>query len=187
LKKIKKNKKNAKNLLTNAFLFVIMEEPRVKTSSPRRKEEKMKYFKIEYQVKHTNNGIAKEWSLCQALTGSHPIKHDRTAWNVGSDIESLHISVKSDRFSLTSGGQLHGQNKAEMLNDYFARVASTTFAYVTNTYEAYLMNATEFRAFLEAFTATECDSSKNGGKLKLRAYREERNDSEMLKWLNERV
>ena len=151
------------------------------------KERKMKYFKIEYLTLNAKSGINKEWCLSQHLIGQHPIKHDHTAWNIGSDIEPLKMSVKSNRFSLTSGGQLRGNSKAEMLNDYFARVASTVFAYVTDTYEVFEMDATEFRAFLEVFTYEECDSSSKGGKLKLRAYRETRNNNEMLNWLYERA
>ena len=147
----------------------------------------MKHFKIENVALHQKAGINKEWALSLHFLGYCPTKHDKTPWNVGSDIEPLKMSVKSDRFSLTAGGQLRGQSKAEMLDDYFNRVASKVFAYVTNDYEVYEMNATEFRAFLECFTYTECDSSKNGGKLKLRAYRENRNDNEMLKWLEERA
>lgn len=147
----------------------------------------MVYFKIEYVTLHEKAGINKEWALSVHLTGKHPKKHDTTAWNMGSDIEPLKMSVKSDRFSLTAGGQLIGKDKKEMLDDYFNRVASKRFAYVTNAYEVFEMNAQEFRAFLESFTYTERDSGKNGGKLKLRAYRETRNDDEMLKWLFERV
>ena len=144
----------------------------------------MKHFKIENVALHQKTGINKEWALSLHFLGYCPTKHDKTPWNVGSDIEPLKISVKSDRFSLTAGGQLRGQSKAEMLDDYFNRVASKVFAYVTKSYEVYEMNPAEFKEFLEQFGYISRESSSNGGKTKIKAKDESR---AMLAWLAERA
>lgn len=143
----------------------------------------MRYFKIEYDTLHPEQGINKEWVLSQALIGTHPKRHNRTKWNEGSDIEPLKMSVKSNRFSLTAGGQLIGDSLTAMVDDYFARVASVQFAYVTCDYEVYVMNADEFKAFLLTFCTVERDSSKNGGRLKVRAPRETSNNNAIIEWL----
>ena len=111
-------------------------------------------------------------------------KHENLKWDEGSDLPEQNMSVKGARFSLCAGGQLKGKNIHEMLNDYFARVASTRFAYVTCDYVAYEMDAKEFRMFLECFGTLEKESTKNGGKIKVKAKSE---SAEMLKWLEERA
>ena len=143
----------------------------------------MKHYSITNHHFTAKNGINKEQCLDYHYNGRHG-NHDNLKWYEGSDIPEQKISVKSEKFSLTSGGQLKGDNLTEMLNDYFARVASVIFAYVTNDYQVYEMNATEFREFLENFTRLEKDSTKNGGKIKVRAKTE---SQEMLAWLYSRA
>ena len=143
----------------------------------------MKYYQITNYHFHEKEGVNKEQCLDFYYNGRHG-KHDNLKWYEGSDLPEQHISVKSARFSLCAGGQLIGSDLLEMLDDYFARVASQTFAYVTKAYEVYEMNATEFRAFLVEFGYFERESSKNGGKLKIKAKSESK---AMLAWFSERV
>ena len=113
----------------------------------------MKTFPLTYtEVLNANNGINKQWQLQEMLTGSHPSRHDNIPFDKGSDIPELDMSVKAPRFTLAAPGYLTGSTKAEMLDDYFSRVHSTSFAYISNKNMVYQMNAVEFRAFLEMFT-----------------------------------
>ena len=143
----------------------------------------IKYCITNHHFFAGNEGMNKEQCLDFYYNGRHG-KHDNLKWDEGSDLPEQHISVKSARFSLCAGGQLIGSDLLEMLNDYFARVASQTFAYVTKAYEVYEMNATEFRAFLIEFGYLEKESSRNGGKLKIKAKSESK---AMLAWFSERV
>lgn len=111
-------------------------------------------------------------------------KHDSVPFDKGSDIPELHASVKSARFTLVSANISNGETLQEKLDDYFARVASTLFIYVTKDLTAYYMTATDFRAFLEAFTTLQRESAKNGGGLKVRAKSESK---AMLRWLEARA
>lgn len=143
----------------------------------------MTYYTIQNIEMYTNRGQNAEASLAFAKVGEVR-KHDNLRWDRGSDIPEFHISVKSEKFSLCGGGQLHGNNLSEMLDDYFARVASTVFAYVTKDFGVYEMNACEFRNFLDEFGSISRESSKNGGKVKVKALSESRR---MLEWFAERV
>ena len=143
----------------------------------------MKRYTIINLHLNANNGINKEQCLDEFYNHRHG-KHDNLKWNEGSDLPEQKMSVKSARFSLCAGGQLQGNTIKEMIQDYFARVASVVFAYITNNYEVYEMNATEFQSFLEEFTSLERESSKNGGKIKIKAKSESK---KMIQWLEERA
>lgn len=143
----------------------------------------MTHYTIEHHEFHTNNGINKERCLEYYLTGK-PGKHDNLKWYEGSDIPEYNLSVKSAKFSLCSGGHLRGESLGEMLDDFFARVASTRFAYVTVTYEVYEMDKREFREFLEMFGTLSRESTSNGGKTKIKGKHESK---AMLEWFALRV
>lgn len=114
---------------------------------------------------YKNNGSHAQQALDFTLTGLiRP--HDHCKWNEGSDIPEYNMSVKADRFTLAS--DLIGETMEDKISDYFERTASTVFAYVATTGIAYIMNAFEFRHFLLAFCKLERDSSKNGGRMKVR-------------------
>lgn len=143
----------------------------------------MTHYSITRTEIYPNKGMNKE--ACLALAKCHELrKHDNVQWYEGSDIPEYCMSVKSSKFSLCSGGHLKGDTLSEMLDDFFARVASTVFAYVTEEYEVYEMTATEFRSFLEVFSGLERESTKNGGKIKVKCRAESR---KMLEWFAERV
>ena len=143
----------------------------------------MTHYNITNHHFHNNNGINKEQCLDFHLNGRHG-KHDNLRWYEGSDLPEQKMSVKSARFSLTAGGQLRGESLEEMLTDFFARVASERFAYVTETYTVYEMNATEFREFVLTFGTIEKDSSKNGGRKKIKAKSE---SQKMIEWFEMRA
>ena len=111
-------------------------------------------------------------------------RHDSVPFDKGSDIPEIHASVKSARFTLVSANISNGETLDEKLDDYFARVASSLFIYVTKDLTAYYMTAIDFRAFLEVFTALERESEKNGGGMKVRAKSESK---AMLRWLEARA
>ena len=75
----------------------------------------------------------------------------------------------------TSPEQIEG-----LIEEYFKRTASKVWAYVTEQGTAYIMNETEFRTFLYTFGKFEQDSTRNGGKYKVRFPRETK---AMLAWL----
>lgn len=132
---------------------------------------------------YANHGQNCEASLSYEKTHAFR-KHDNIKWYEGSDIPEFEMSVKSSKFSLCAGGQLKGATISEMLDDYFARVASKVFAYVSNEFKVYEMNATEFRAFLTEFSYLTYESQKNGGKAKIRAKAESK---KMVEWLEARA
>ena len=130
---------------------------------------------------HAKEGINKEQCLDYHYNRRHG-RHDNLKWNEGSDLPEQHISVKSAKFSLCAGGQLAGDTMQEMISDYFARVASLIFAYVTKDYKVYEMNASEFREFLEKFGYLSYESDTK--KIKIKAKSESKM---MLEWFEARV
>lgn len=133
-------------------------------------------------IANKNKGINLEWSLNYTLTGTVTEKHDNVAFDKGSDIETLHISVKSARFTLAN--TLNGESANEMIADYFTKVVSKEFAYVTAENVAYIMNANEFKEFLINWTTLDKASSKNGGGKVVRGKHESK---KMLEWLSARA
>lgn len=109
-------------------------------------------------------------------------KFSNISFDKGSDIEKLHISVKSARFTLAT--TLYGDTFTEKVEDYFARVHSITWAYVTKSGDIYIMNLTEFMAFIYLFCTMEKASSKNGGQMTIRAKTETK---KMLNWLENQI
>lgn len=136
---------------------------------------KVKHLPQQYK----NQGSHKEQCVAYTLTGEIR-KHDRIQFDQGSDIPEYNASVKSSHFTLASGKINMGNTLEEKIADYFNRTVSTLFIYVTNEFDAYMMNATEFKQFLLAFGKLERDSKKHGGYLKVRVPRE---NKQMLQWL----
>ena len=130
---------------------------------------------------YSNNGQHAQQVLDFNLTGQLR-KHDHVKWNEGSDIPECLMSVKSSKATLVGGGQCSSIDYTEIIEEYFLKVASVQFAYVTADFQtAYIMNAVEFREFVTQFTYLTRESSKNGGAVKVR-FRQE--SSKMLYWLN---
>lgn len=129
-----------------------------------------------------NNGDRREWAVCNHM-GVERTKHDSTAYDRDSDVNvgNLHISVKSSAFTLMSGNRCEGLEDFDAIWAlYKSKTHSNVFAYVTTDMTLYLMNIDEFERFVYTFCHVEKESSKNGGKCKIRCARE---SGKMLAWL----
>ena len=130
---------------------------------------------------YKNNGSHAQQVVDYTLTGMvRP--HDNCKWNEGSDIPELNMSVKADRFTLAS--DLAGETIGEKIADYFSRTASTAWAYMSNEGQIYIMNRNEFFAFLMLFCSLQRDSTKNGGKMKVRFAHE---TAKVREWLRAQI
>ena len=123
------------------------------------------YTAISINRTYRNNGLHAQQVVDYTLTGQVR-KADNRKWNETSDIPELLMSVKADRFTLAS--DLVGETICEKVDDYFNRVASVNWAYLANNGTIYIMNRSEFKAFLLRFAKLEKDSTKNGGRMKVR-------------------
>ena len=114
--------------------------------------------------------------IAKALHHLAPVKDGKTAFDEGSDIPEFGASVKSSEGSLTEK-PLAGTTYAEMLDDYFRRVASSNFWWVErngNVITIYKMKAPLFRRFMERFAKYRpCDKK----------IRFAKTNEKMLKWL----
>lgn len=128
---------------------------------------------------YSNYGMHAEQMLAFTLTNEIR-KHDHVAFDKGSDIPEYHMSVKSAKATIASAKLMHTDTKEGQIDEYFQRVASECFAYVTKDGIAYVMDMTEFRNFLETFVTMARESSKNGGGVKMRLCSETK---AMLAWL----
>ena len=136
---------------------------------------------ITIERTYKNNGQHSQQTVDFTLTGQLR-KADNHKWNIESDIPELNMSVKADRFTLAS--DLMGETLDQMVNDYFNRTASTSWAYLTNEGQIYIMNRIEFYMFLMLFCTLERDSTKNGGRVKVRFAHE---TAKVREWLRAQV
>lgn len=129
---------------------------------------------------YANSGMHAEQTLTYTLT--HELRpHDHVPFDEGSDIPEYHMSVKSSKASLMSGNRCESQTKEGIIAEFIAKSASICFAYVIADFsKAYVMNGDEFTDFLMAFSGLTRESSKNGGKAKVRLKAESK---AMLEWL----
>ena len=128
-------------------------------------------------VHHLNNGEFAE-AVLKSCMGYACEKDANTAFDAGSDIEELHMSVKSSKATLTS--EILGKDMESSLDTYFARTASESWAWVVimdGTCTAYIMDADEFHAF-----TTEWAGYNKEGRIRYKAT-----SGKMLKWFEERV
>lgn len=124
-----------------------------------------------------NQADRKEDDFRFALTGYCTNKHDSVEFSKGADV--LDYSIKTSHASLPS--TLRGETIADKLADMYKRDYANKYVYISNDNTAYIMNKTEFTAFVLAFGRLERDSQKNGGNMKVRILRE---STRMLAWLN---
>lgn len=121
----------------------------------------------EIERTYANHGQHCEQMLTYTLLGSiRP--HDHIPFDKGSDIPEFGMSVKSSRATIASASLMRSTTRTSQIDEYFERVHSNQFAYVSNANMAYIMNASEFRAFVEQFAKFERESTKNNGGMKLR-------------------
>ena len=102
-----------------------------------------------------------------------------TPFDAGSDIEELHMSVKSSKASLTS--ECLGYDLETSLETYFNRVASTNWCWavvVEDTVQCYIMDKKEFKEFTENWASY----NKDRGNIRYKAT-----SGKMITWLEERI
>ena len=136
---------------------------------------------LEITRTYSNNGQHSQQVVDFTLTGNIR-KADNHKWDADSDIPELNMSVKSARFTLAYA--LNGETKEEKINDYFNRVKSTSWAYITNEGIIYIMNRVEFYNFLMYCTDLYRSSSSNGGHYTIKQNHE---TNKIRQWLKAQV
>lgn len=129
--------------------------------------------------KYKNHGEFLE-SVAKFHRGLDYLVNPTTSWNTGSDIESLHASVKSSQSSLA---RLYGNSFEAIKEAYFANVASTCWIFMVDIGEEiteYHMNAEEFSKFLDVFGATGVESGSHLMKIRIQAF-----SKKMYNWFEE--
>jgi hypothetical protein len=128
---------------------------------------------------YANNGQHAQQLADYTLTGKIR-KPDKIPYNVGSDIPELKMSIKSAKFSLMSGSLCKAQDFNGIIQEFFENVVSTSFGYVSKNEFIYIMNAVEFREFVERFCYLSYESSSNGKRNKIKMYDESK---KVIEWL----
>lgn len=109
--------------------------------------------------KYHNTGEAVEVML-KACKGFKANKDANTRFDMGSDIEETHTSVKTFGFSLCES---IADTFTDTVNEYFKRTASTNVSYaliVNDEIIEYNMSLEEFKDMLERFGSWEKSSKK---------------------------
>lgn len=130
---------------------------------------------------YRNNGQHCEQWLIYTLTGECR-RADNHPFDTASDFGTM--SIKSARATLVSGTALAAETYDGQIAEYFARVHSTEFAFVSRSGKAYVMDKNEFHAFVLEFGKWTRDSQKCGGKYKIRFTDETRR---MAEWFTARL
>lgn len=123
-----------------------------------------------------NAGEFKE-AIRKAVAGLECKKDANTPFDKGSDIEETNTSVKSSGATVSP---LKGETVEEIMSEYFKRVHSDNWDYVTvidETVVVYNMNADEFKKFVEAF----------GKVTERKVVRLKKESSKMINWFEERI
>ena len=136
---------------------------------------------LEITRTYANNGQHSQQVVDFTLTGNIR-KADNHKWDADSDIPELNMSVKSPRFTLAYA--LNGETKEEKIADYFSRVKSTSWAYITTEGIIYIMNRVEFYEFLMFCTDLQRSSSSNGGHYTIKQNHE---TQKIRNWLKAQV
>lgn len=113
--------------------------------------------------KYCNAGEAVEIML-KACKGFEACKDANTRFDMGSDIEETHTSVKTFAFSLCES---IADNFNDTIVEYFKRTASTNVSYaliVNEEIVEYNMNMDEFKEMLERFGSWD----KSGKKIRVK-------------------
>ena len=121
-----------------------------------------------FERTYKNNGQHCEQWFRFTLTGKIE-KADNLAHDKGTDL--LHYSIKSARATVCKGTDLTA---------YLDTDKATEYVYVTKNGTAYIMNRTEYTAFVETFGTVTTESAKNGGQSKIRLGHE---TTALLQWL----
>lgn len=138
-----------------------------------------KIYVTEIERKYNIFGQHAEQALAYTLTGEMRT-HDHVPYTKGSDIPEFKMSVKSAKFTLMSGNLCEAQDFNGIVEEFFHKTASESFAYVTQNFECFIMNAKEFRNFICQFCGLSKESTKNGGRFKVQMRSESK---KVLEWL----
>jgi len=128
----------------------------------------------------------KEWAVA-AHYNVKRTKHDSDSCINNADVVAgdKRISVKSARFSLLSASLCAGLTDFDAIWNHFEAIDNANvYAYVTEDFNVYEMNAAEFKAFVYKFCGLDRESAKNGGGVKIRCRSESK---ALLKWLEENL
>lgn len=123
-----------------------------------------------------NAGEFKE-AIRKAVAGLECKKDANTPFDKGSDIEESNTSVKSSGATISP---VKGDTLEDIMTEYFNRVHSTNWDYVTIVDEeviVYNMNEKEFKEFVENF-------GKVNDRKVVRLLKE---SGKMIRWLEERI
>lgn len=129
-------------------------------------------------IHYMNNGEFTE-TIVKACLGFNASKDANTPYDMGSDIEEIKASVKSSKATLVN--KKLGQNLEEVLDTYFKNVHSTSFIWgivMDEELTVYVMNAKEFRPFIENFA--NFDKSRQVVRFKATS-------GKMLNWLEAHI
>ena len=127
-------------------------------------------------IHYMNAGEFKE-AVRKAVAGLECKKDANTPFDEGSDIEEFNTSVKSSGATISP---IKGESVEEVMTEYFERVHSDNWDYVTIVDEkviVYNMNADEFKEFVGRF------GRMNDRKV-VRLMKE---SSKMIRWFEERM
>ena len=124
------------------------------------------------ETDYHNRGQALEQIFRYNVTGEK-VKADNVRAEDGTDC--LHYSIKSARATVCRGTDLTA---------YLDTDKATEWVYITKDLTAYIMNRTEWVAFIETFGTVTVESQKNGGHKKIRLGHE---TSKMIEWLASRA
>ena len=123
-----------------------------------------------------NNGEFLE-AIRKAVAGFKAEKDANTPFDEGSDIEETNTSVKSSGATISP---VKGETVEEIMTEYFERVHSTNWDYVTRVDEeviVYNMNEAEFDEFVKEF----------GQVNERKVIRLKKESGKMIKWFEERI
>ena len=130
----------------------------------------MTHITINTNINRTYNNNGQHLEQCFRFTLTGKIeKADNIAHDKGTDFGNY--SIKSARATVCKGTDL---------NAYLDTDKATEFVYITKNGIAYIMNRTEYTAFVETFGTVTTESAKNGGHKKIRLGHE---TAKMLEWL----
>ena len=124
-------------------------------------------------------------SVLKHHRGLDYIVNPNTSYDTGSDIESEHMSVKSDRASLAA---VYGETKNEILKEFFAKCASEYFTWAydkENEMTEYTMTKAEFYEFCIEFGSLgreSSDKTKSGYKVRFNST-----TKAMLQWFETKM
>ena len=136
--------------------------------------------KYSLDGKHWFNG-GNFAELCVRNGFGYGLNYDTACipFDAGSDIEELHMSVKSSKASLTS--ECLGCDLETSLEAYFNRVASTSWCWavvIEDTVQCYIMDSKEFREFTKNWSTY----NKDRGNIRYKAT-----SGKMIQWLEKRI